>query len=536
MVWRFKDQTMSFVLGDDFVFNKELTRALIKNKSPIHPLPEHLLLWGRVCFSWGRGDSDWPVIRTKRAEMSLKDALKVSNFNVLDFDFDEQAEGEAPFMKHVASAAQEIRPLTDQGTSEPSAADATLSVPKPAKGAVGSSGSQAKKESILDDVDSDPEVWSLDEALKYHPSSGSLKGKGDALDVELKGLICKRKTKVPQIRSSDPLPMPKTKKTKKSSSHTSDNVIIELDEHLSGGKSSREEAALPRSTPIPSFSRGYHPVNEAENMEIEDQGITSKRDGKTQSEPKMVTFSGTILDSSLGPDCFIDDEQDQVSSLPPSWFGPELMSFFRYADVFADDMEIDPVTADEKFVPEWDIQNKDSVMDDLIARTFLFNISTPLDHIRSRKIKNQDLGAAVLSNQAQSNVYVTELYRRWVEAESVKEDLEKETIALKRKIHRTPDTEKKLAQLSQDLQAQKEKIKTLTTQNQSSQGAAASASEERDKIVTELNNFAESSRKKDEEHKDVLTKTEESISNAHAAYEKNACRSVPCFFFLLSYF
>ncbi|MFS7906344.1 hypothetical protein Hanom_Chr01g00058161 [Helianthus anomalus] len=284
--------------------------------------------------------------------MSLRDALKVPNFNVLDFDFDEQAEGEAPFMKQVASAAQEIRPLTDQGTSKPSAADVTSSMPKPAKGAAGSSGSQAKKESILDDVDSDPEVWSLDEALKYRPSSCSLKGKGDASDVELKGLIY----------------------------------------------------------------------------------------------------------SSVGPDCFIDDEKDQVSSLPPSWFGPELMSFFRYADVFVDDMEIDPATADEKFVSERDIQNKDSVMDDLIARTFLFNISTPLDHARSTKIKNQDLGAA------------------WVEAESVKEDLEKETIALKRKIHRTPDTEKKLAQLSQDLQAQKEKIKTLTTQNQSSQGTVVSVS------------------------------------------------------------
>ncbi|MFS7985021.1 hypothetical protein Hanom_Chr11g00993441 [Helianthus anomalus] len=90
-------------------------------------------------------------------------------------------------------------------------------------------------------------------------------------------------------------------------------------------------------------------------------------------------------------------------------------------------------------------------MDDLISRTFLFNISTPLDHARSRKMKNQDLGATVLSNQAQYNVYVTELYRRWVEAESVRENLEKETLSLKRKIQRTLDVEKKFAQLSQDL-------------------------------------------------------------------------------------
>ncbi|MFS7908226.1 hypothetical protein Hanom_Chr01g00080711 [Helianthus anomalus] len=69
MVWGFKDQTMSFDLGDDFVFNKDLARALIEHKSLI------------------------------RVEMSLRDTLMVPNFNVLDFDLDEQAEGVVPFMK-----------------------------------------------------------------------------------------------------------------------------------------------------------------------------------------------------------------------------------------------------------------------------------------------------------------------------------------------------------------------------------------------------------------------------------------------------
>ncbi|KAF5771701.1 hypothetical protein HanXRQr2_Chr13g0567991 [Helianthus annuus] len=209
-------------------------------------------------------------------------------------------------------------------------------------------------------------------------------------------------------------------------------------------------------------------------METEIPETVSKEKEKTHDGPKVVTFSATILDSPLGPDRFLDDEEDQVSSLPPSWFGPELMSFYRYADVFSDEMEIDPATAEEKFIPDWDIRNKDSVMDELVARTLLFNISTPLDHARSRRMKNQDLGAAVLANQAQSNIFVTELYRRWVEAESVGENLEKETRSLKRKIQRTPETEKKIAQLTSDLQAQQEKVKSLTTQSQSSQAAAAS--------------------------------------------------------------
>ncbi|KAJ0681794.1 hypothetical protein HanPI659440_Chr16g0640091 [Helianthus annuus] len=280
--------------------------------------------------------------------------------------------------------------------------------------------------------------------------------------------------------------MPRTKKIKKGSSHSSGDVMVELDEHLTGGKFSREEAARARSEPTPTFSGGFLPISEVESMETEIPETTSKEKEKTHSEPKVVTFSGTILDSSLGPDRFIDDEEDQVSSLPPSWFGPELMSFFRYADVLSDDMEIDLATAEEKFVADWDIWNKDSVMDELVARTLLFNISTPLDHARSLRMKNQDLGAMILSNQAQSNIFMTELYRRWVEAESVRENLEKETRSLKRKIQRTPDMEKKIAQLTQDVQAQQEKVKSLITQNQSSQAAAASAAEDRDKISAEL--------------------------------------------------
>ncbi|KAM0063742.1 hypothetical protein Hdeb2414_s0003g00094511 [Helianthus debilis subsp. tardiflorus] len=214
--------------------------------------------------------------------------------------------------------------------------------------------------------------------------------------------------------------MPKPQKNKRGSSHSGSDVMVELDEHLTGGKFSREEAARARSAPTATFSGGFLPVTEMESMEMENPETTSKGDGKIHGEQKVVTFSGTTLDSSLGPDRFIDDEEDQVSSIPPSWFRPELMSFFRYADVFLDDMEIDLATAEEKFVPDWDIRNKDSVMDELVARTLLFNISTPQDHARSQRMKNQDLGAMVLSNQAQSNIFVMELYWRWVEAESVK--------------------------------------------------------------------------------------------------------------------
>ncbi|KAJ0704296.1 hypothetical protein HanPI659440_Chr14g0561131 [Helianthus annuus] len=495
MRWRFKDQTMSFDLGEDFVFNRELARSLIEHKSPIRPLHEHFLLLGRVCFRWSQGDRVWPVIRWKRDRtiMSLLDALKVPSFDVLDFDLEDQVEGEVPLMKQVAPSAQEIRPVLPQDAPGHSAAEITSSFPQGAlnqdaaettslplssRGAVGSSGSQAGKKSVLDDVDSDPEIRSLDEALHLRPSSASLKSKGTDDEVKKPTPTRKRKTESLKIRSSDDLPMPRLKKGKQSSYHSGGDVMVELDEHLTGGKFSREEAALAHSKPTPVFSGGFLPVNEVEGMDVENPEVSSKGAGKTSGEHKVVTFS----------------------------------------DVFSDDMEIDPTTAEDKFVPDWDIRNKDSVMDELVARTFLFNISTPVDHARSRKMKSQDLGVVVLSNQARSNVFVTELYRRWVESESVREDLEKEVRSLKRKVQKAPETEKKVAQLTTELQTHQEKIKSLIVQNQSSQAAAASAAEERDRVNTELKNFSESMRKQDKEHNSVMAKMEESFNNARLAY------------------
>ncbi|MFS7966253.1 hypothetical protein Hanom_Chr09g00771681 [Helianthus anomalus] len=500
MRWRLKDQSMSFDLDEDFVFDKTLALALAAHQSPIRPLPEHFLLLGRLCFSWSHGDRKWAVIRRKsdRVIMSLRDALKVPSFDV-------------------AFSAQEIRPLAVQDAAEPSVADGASFVPTPTKETAGSSGSQSGKRFVLDDVDDDPEIRKLDEALQYRPSPVSLTSKGATLDLTPNPLVRKRKKETVQIRSSDPLPLPRSKKNKKGSSFSEGDVMNELDEHLTGGKFSREEATLARTKPTPTFSSGFLPSNEVESMETEILETTSKEKEKTRNEPKVVTFSGMALSSSLGPDRFTDGEEDQVSSLPSSWFGHELMSFFRYAYVFSDDMEIDPATAEDKFIPDWDIRNKDSVMDELVARTFLFNINTPLDHARSRKKQG-------------SKCY----------GFSVRENLEKEISLLKRKIQRTPDSEKKIAQLTQDLQVQQENVKSLMTQIQSSQAAAASAAEYRDRIAAELKNFSESLQEKDREHKEVMAKMEESFNNARLAYANMMagtyliCKNSSCIIFFLT--
>ncbi|MFS8008421.1 hypothetical protein Hanom_Chr14g01272631 [Helianthus anomalus] len=94
--------------------------------------------------------------------------------DVLDFDFEKQGEGDVPLMKQVESSAYPIRAQTDPNVATSSAAEATSSVPKSSseqavikivslipissKEAGGSSGSQAGRKSILDDVDEGLEI------------------------------------------------------------------------------------------------------------------------------------------------------------------------------------------------------------------------------------------------------------------------------------------------------------------------------------------------------------------------------------------
>ncbi|KAJ0752097.1 hypothetical protein HanPI659440_Chr09g0320421 [Helianthus annuus] len=148
--------------------------------------------------------------------------------DVFDFDFEQQGEEDVPLMKQVASSAHPIRGQTDLNVAMSSAAEATSSVPKStseqaamktvslipisSKEAGGSSGSQTGRKSILDDVDDDPVIRGLDEALLSRPSS--LKSKGTELGADLVIRSRKRKNEPLQICSTDPLPLPKLKKTK----------------------------------------------------------------------------------------------------------------------------------------------------------------------------------------------------------------------------------------------------------------------------------------------------------------------------------
>ncbi|KAJ0614751.1 hypothetical protein HanIR_Chr02g0065941 [Helianthus annuus] len=331
MAWRFKDHSMDFELRENFVFNQNMARDLIDNRSPIRPLPKHIFLLDRVSHFWDRGDKEWPMIcRNGEGKQfglfsSFGDALNMPNFANLDFDFvEEDGDGE-PFIKKIAPAAYEIRPPVDSKVSSKD-----LAGPESGTEMAGSSRVQVTVDPLVINKDSDPEIQDLNRELK-NPSLAVIgKGKATSSSTDVNGLVHrKRKIETHQINPKDVLPLPKTgKKTKRAQSSSTDQVFTHLTEHLSGGRSSREETAKARSAPVIAYS-GFLPVDDMEEMKTEDALVTSKGEGK------VVSFSGTVLGPSFGPDYFLEDDEDQVSSLPSSWFGPEVMTFFRYADVFS---------------------------------------------------------------------------------------------------------------------------------------------------------------------------------------------------------
>ncbi|MFS7980474.1 hypothetical protein Hanom_Chr10g00939871 [Helianthus anomalus] len=123
-------------------------------------------------------------------------------------------------------------------------------------------------------------------------------------------------------------------------------VLENLNEHFTGCKSSRDEAPGPTSGPDITFTRS-HPFGDSENMEIEMGVSSSKGDRK-----KAVVFTGMDLGSVLGSDRSLEGDGDQISFVSPSWFGSEVMSVFRYVNVFIDNMETDLIMANEKFVSD----------------------------------------------------------------------------------------------------------------------------------------------------------------------------------------
>ncbi|MFS7987844.1 hypothetical protein Hanom_Chr11g01027621 [Helianthus anomalus] len=149
-------------------------------------------------------------------------------------------------------------------------------------------------------------------------------------------------------------------------------------------------------------------------------------------------------------------------------------------------IELDPVRASEKYIPEWSLANKDRIIDALSAKMALFHLGTPAEHAHYQKMSGPELGNALMLNQAQSNSLVVETYKRWVEAESNCHKLEREISNLKNEDNLRSKTKQELSSLRLQVDRLKGQVSEAKEVSNSSQASAVAAYEARDKALQDL--------------------------------------------------
>ncbi|MFS8027595.1 hypothetical protein Hanom_Chr16g01500561 [Helianthus anomalus] len=132
--------------------------------------------------------------------------------------------------------------------------------------------------------------------------------------------------------------------------------------------------------------------------------------------------------------------------------------------------------------------NKDRIVDALSAKMALFHLGNHAEHAYHRKMSSLELGNALMLNQAQSNSLVVETYERWVEAESNCPGFEREVASLKSEDSIRSKTKQEISSLRSQVNRFKEQMSEAKEVNKSSQASAAAAHEARDKAISELEN------------------------------------------------
>jgi len=161
----------------------------------------------------------------------------------------------------------------------------------------------------------------------------------------------------------------------------------------------------------------------------------------------------------------------------------------------------DPVALEAPFNPSWSIKNKDSVLSFNIAHQLIHQGITPTDAYHLQGLKPKDLANSAHQTLAQTHGYFSEIYRRWIQAETKTHELE-DQLAMTRNLRDT------INELRADLhQRDSELVKTRL--------ALTEAAFARDKALNQA--AMDASLRKDMEH--TLNLTKEALTSKTAYQE-----------------
>ncbi|KAJ0771288.1 hypothetical protein HanPI659440_Chr07g0267321 [Helianthus annuus] len=268
MTWRLKRSSLPHPLPEDFVFNKDLYSALIKEVGRVQKFPEHILVMGRISTIWsepeyystlkwdGEGYIFMLRIALFFAIMDLKEALRLKSFDSSELDIraTRTPKGDPPYLTVVKENLCPIREpaaVAGQGgsSSVPSAQVANVA-PVQTPSVVG--GYKGKKTESSGPKDSGSKVVLYGSVHMFVEDEG-VNAEGGEDDAEVRPQVSFKRSR---NTSSKPDPNPKKLKKTKLDLKTviledeTDRVtefsaagdLLELmSAHLHGGKTPRDQ-------------------------------------------------------------------------------------------------------------------------------------------------------------------------------------------------------------------------------------------------------------------------------------------------------
>ncbi|MFS7946123.1 hypothetical protein Hanom_Chr06g00532351 [Helianthus anomalus] len=225
----------------DFVFNRDLYAALIKEAGRVQKFPEHILVMGKISTIWSEPEY-YPTLKWNGEVMGLKEALRLKSFDSTELDVraTRTPKGDPPYLTVVKENLYPIREpvaTTDQGGSS--------SAPY-------HSGDKGKKTGSSIPKDSGSKVVLYgSEHLSVEDEGVNAKGNED--DAEVRPQVSFKRG-----RSSSSKPDPNPKKLKKTKTDlktvvledevdqvtgfsAAEGLLENLDAHLHGGKTPRDQ-------------------------------------------------------------------------------------------------------------------------------------------------------------------------------------------------------------------------------------------------------------------------------------------------------
>ncbi|MFS7987140.1 hypothetical protein Hanom_Chr11g01018931 [Helianthus anomalus] len=485
-IWRLKRSRLPPPLPEDFEFNRNLYPALIKEAGRVQKYPEHILVMGQISTIWA--ELGWYLTLKWNVEaMGLKEALRLKSFDSTELD-----------VRATKTLKELTTPINQGGSTGQGGSGSVPSIrtsnvaPTQAIAVVGDKGKKSESGSAKGSGSKFVIYGSEHLSIEDEGVHAEEEGEGDDDGAEARPQVSLKRRR---NTSSKPDPNPKQVKKKKLDFETFTlededddlatgfsavgGLLENLDAHLHGGRTPRD---CPVNIPTSPLSFGGPTTKVIEDIHMPDP-LSFK---KIEPSPSVNLQRGSLLMSQGRAPQQIDGGDSASSS--PLWYETQVV-FICWELGSGGVVDVDSAHAFEKYVLEWSLANKDTIVDALSAKMALFHLGTPADHAHYRKMSGPELGNALMLNQAQSNSLVVETYKRWVESESNCRRFEREIANLKNEDNVRSKTKQELSSHRSQVDRLKEQVSEVKKVNKSSQASAAAAYESRDKALQDLEVF-----------------------------------------------